>query len=461
MRNHKMIFVSSLIVLGLAQDAFAQRGERRTDTRPSGSSDRPSRSSGSSSSGSSSSSSSPSRSSGSSYSGSSSSGSSSSSSSPSRSSGSSYSGSSTSSSTSREPRRPVSSSNGPAPRNQEPSRSSGSSTSTSTRPSRTSGSDTSTSTRPSRSTGTDTRTSSRPRTAPRERAPHNTGHTDSMPRRPVSSSNGPASRPRIPRSEIKDPKISGRPQHRAGRTHVRRTIFTHAPRVVYPHVVKYPSPRNYHVRVRTYYIYRSWIQEPVDFTYNDGYWDIDGYPYYVDNGYRYRYSSEDLCQYDLVDGEDYDVVSRTELQACSTAFDQCSMERDELNNEVQMDRFFCAESVDEDLRTSSGDDYFPYSQQMNETKIATIEAFLKGKSMKDLWKEGWYEGVGKCSIVKLRGNEHGCRWMIQVGTKVFPDPNGIVCSESSQAALIGCQEKDEKRNAGCILAKAVREGYCL
>jgi hypothetical protein len=236
----------------------------------------------------------------------------------------------------------------------------------------------------------------------------------------------------------------------------------HQPRPVPVQVIRYHYPRDYHVVVHRRHIYRRWIQEPVIFTYYNGYWEIDSYPYYVHQGYRYRYNPVELCQYDLVDGADYTLAGRTSLMACNQAYDTCAAQRDELNRAEGVERFFCAESVDDDLLPSEEDTYLPLPTDMTPERQAVIEAYLARNNLMDIFNDGWYGGIegGACRIVKLRGNEHGCRWMVKVGEEFYPDIKGSVCSTPKQAALIGCNVGDEKLNAGCILEKAVTEGYC-
>jgi hypothetical protein len=230
-----------------------------------------------------------------------------------------------------------------------------------------------------------------------------------------------------------------------------------------PRPIRFHYPREYHVTVRHYYIFHSWLLEPVDFWYTDGYYEMNDYPYYVEDGYRYRYSSADLCQYDLVDGNDNTLYDRTELMACNEAFDQCAADRDALNSEVAMDRFFCAESVDDDLANNEDDQYYPLPRELSPQQTAAIEAILAGKTDKDIWEEGWYDGIGNCVVVKLKGNKDGCKWLVKVGENVYPDPNGSICSAPEQAKLIGCEDVqgNQKNLAGCILRKAISEGYCL
>jgi len=223
--------------------------------------------------------------------------------------------------------------------------------------------------------------------------------------------------------------------------------------------VRFSNPREYHSRVNRRHIYRSWIQEPVMYSYTDGYWDIDGQPYYVHRGFRYRYSPVEMCQYQLVDGEDYSVVKDYGLKSCSESYDECAVERDVFNSEVGMDRFFCAEAVEGDLQNNTAD-YSPTPIEVDGGKLAKIAAYLEGKSFHDIFTDGYNGGVGECLIYRLRGNEHGCGYIVTVRDEYFPDIEGNICSASHIAAQVGCNVGDDRVNAGCILQKAVREGHC-
>lgn len=99
------------------------------------------------------------------------------------------------------------------------------------------------------------------------------------------------------------------------------------------------------------YIYANWIFFPAG-GYGNGYWTIDNYPYYVFNGYRYRYSTFDYCNYQLVDQFDHRVAQTYWNQICNIGYDQCSYERDRLNAQNGQYRFFCSETFRE-----FGEDY--------------------------------------------------------------------------------------------------------
>ncbi len=229
--------------------------------------------------------------------------------------------------------------------------------------------------------------------------------------------------------------------------------------------IVYGSPRAYYRHVSQRHIFYRWIQEPVVFEYNDGYWDIDNYPYYVYHGYRYRYSPVEMCKYDLVDGNDYTTV-RTYEQACTGGYDACAIERDTMNHTIGMERYFCAEAVDEEFEQSNASTYQSTPVTIGDVKRAAIVAFLEGKTFKDLFKAGKAKKAGKC-VIKKQGwlldpqNDFGCKYVVKVSDKAFPLVDGSVCSEDTQAALVGCNVGTEKENAGCILQQAVQAGYCL
>ncbi len=91
------------------------------------------------------------------------------------------------------------------------------------------------------------------------------------------------------------------------------------------------------------YVYVNWIFYPAS-GYNNGYWTIDNYPYYVFNGYRYRYSHLDTCNYQLVDSWNHDVVDTFWNQTCNTGYDACSYQRDRMNSQMGDFRYFCSET---------------------------------------------------------------------------------------------------------------------
>ena len=255
-----------------------------------------------------------------------------------------------------------------------------------------------------------------------------------------------------------------------------RPGLPHAGRPVSWTRVIYASRRDYYRHLPQRYIFRTWVQFPVRDSYTDGYWEIDNYPYYVHEGYGYRYNPVETCQYQLVDGENYNVVVNYNENACDFAYNECADDRDKFNTEIGMDRFFCAEVVDADHR-NDGTSYDPMPSEIPmpiptpvpvPVPAPTISAAhqaqinsLIGLSNKDIWKEGWYQGVGECAIVKLSGNPLNCRWIISAGNDWAPEADGSVCSQDAQAAKVGCNVGDEKQNIGCILKKAVTEGKCL
>ena len=77
-----------------------------------------------------------------------------------------------------------------------------------------------------------------------------------------------------------------------------------------------------------------------------GYRVFNGYPYFVYNGFRHRYSSVDLCDYDLIDSYSDTVESSYYGLRCSQAYDQCAWDRDIYNDGERDFRYFCAEKID-------------------------------------------------------------------------------------------------------------------
>jgi hypothetical protein len=96
--------------------------------------------------------------------------------------------------------------------------------------------------------------------------------------------------------------------------------------------------------------------------YSNGYWVINDYPYYVYNGYQYRYSAEDYCNYQLVDQYTHEVIQSYWNQRCQVGYDFCSFERDRLNSQFNEFRYFCAEThrsygYDYSIPTYENEDY--------------------------------------------------------------------------------------------------------
>jgi hypothetical protein len=114
----------------------------------------------------------------------------------------------------------------------------------------------------------------------------------------------------------------------------------------YYHSTRYSSTTSWYIYVWSNfpdYIYVNWIFYPAS-GYTNGYWRINDYPYFVSNGYRYRYSHIDSCNYQLVDGWNHQVLESYWNLSCSTGYDLCSGERDRLNDASGDFRYFCAET---------------------------------------------------------------------------------------------------------------------
>lgn len=205
----------------------------------------------------------------------------------------------------------------------------------------------------------------RPNTGRTPRGPRYNPNPRTNPRGPVVRRPGP-SRPtyRIPghRYNRRIPgRVVRRTYHRPIRTHygsryyhrpfgykpVRYAHYYHSPyRAPYRHTIRYYRTYdwyNYVYRINRNYVYAHWIFYPAT-GYRNGYWTIDNYPYYVYNGYRYRYSTNDYCNYQLVDSNNHQVVQTYWNQMCNTGYDACSYERDRLNSQMNDYRYFCSET---------------------------------------------------------------------------------------------------------------------
>jgi hypothetical protein len=268
-------------------------------------------------------------------------------------------------------------------------------------------------------------------------------------------------RPNRPSERPNRPRVSPNPRapRNPGRVISRPDYRPHRPRVSSNRNINYHYPRDYYSRVNRRYIYYRWVQEPVYTSYSNGYYDIDGYPYYVDSGYRYRYSPVETCKYELVDGATNVTVEHYPENVCNYAYDTCAQRRDQLNSNTGLDQYFCAEAVDPDLQQSE-DETFDPSLEQDEMRSATVRAFLEGKSYQDIFNTGLYQ-LGSCVILNLRGNENGCRYIVTVNGEYFPDSEGNICSAPQVAVQAGCHVGTEQENAGCLFKKAIMQGRCL
>lgn len=137
-----------------------------------------------------------------------------------------------------------------------------------------------------------------------------------------------------------------------GRVHPARRVVRHGGYRHRPHRHTYsPSRRYSRSAYRSYvrslnpsYFYFNWVLYPTSRV--NGYFVINGYPYYVYNGYQHRYSYNDYCDYQLVDSYTDSVYQYFDNQMCAVAYDRCAIERDRQNNYERDERFFCAEVFD-------------------------------------------------------------------------------------------------------------------
>jgi hypothetical protein len=231
---------------------------------------------------------------------------------------------------------------------------------------------------------------------------------------------------------------------------------SHVPYSVSYETVRWQNQRAYQEHMDRRYIFRSWIQEPVDYYYNNGYQMIDNYPYYVDQGIRYRYNPVETCDYHLVDSSSYSSYQDFGLTSCTSGYDQCAAQRDSLNNYASTNRYFCSESVDPDLQSHDDSQYSssPVGSSYNQNQ--SVADYLYGKSDYDLFQAAADSSVGNCSITY-----NGRTYVVRVGHPIYPYANGSVNSAPEAAAQIGCNVGGAAENTGCILRAAIQAGYCF
>ena len=307
-------------------------------------------------------------------------------------------------------------------------------------------------TRPQTSSGSSSSSSNPPRGSnynpPSSSGSSSSGSTYTPPTRPSTSQPSQSGVPRGPRYN---------PNPSSATTY--QPVY-HAPRVVEYRTIRYNSYRDYATYVNHRYIYRNWIQEPVIFSYSNGYWMLDNYPYYVHRGFRYRYHPVELCRYQLVDSNNYTAVTSYPVRNCSVAYDQCAVDRDNMNRYQYSDRYFCAENVDYDLANNNDYDWNPYATNVSNSQQYSIENYLYGKSFLDIFYDAQRYGVGSCQIqTTYNSSYYNTEYEVRVGSSSYPEVDGSV--NSSTAGWIGCQVGSAEENAGCIMKQAIESGYCL
>jgi len=146
-----------------------------------------------------------------------------------------------------------------------------------------------------------------------------------------------------------------RPQWYA--TSVSYNYYSHNPYYDIPyHHGRWATSRNYFYGLPYSYIYwDSWLRFRVD--WDNGYRSWNDYPYYVYNGYLHRYSNQDQCDYELVDGYSNQTVATYHSYTCNVGYDQCADLRDSYNQSEGNYRYFCSEKLDYDQNYDYGWDY--------------------------------------------------------------------------------------------------------
>lgn len=225
---------------------------------------------------------------------------------------------------------------------------------------------------------------------------------------------------------------------------------------------RYSTPRDFHRVVIRRHIYRHWVFEPVPRYYYPGYVVIDGYPWYVHRGYRYRYNPVETCTYDLVNSDDDTIVRSYGEYACNLAYDQCAADRDASNaGNTDDEQYYCAEHVEDEYANDDDTTFDPNANQIPDARQTTIENYLNSASNQQAYNDAVAGRLGTCSVWKLKHNPNGCTYRMKVDGQNYPDDAGLVCSAPAQAAIINCNVGTEQENLGCILKNAVLNGHCI
>ncbi|MGE3611466.1 MAG: hypothetical protein AB7I27_17875 [Bacteriovoracaceae bacterium] len=123
--------------------------------------------------------------------------------------------------------------------------------------------------------------------------------------------------------------------------------YSHSPMTPDTHAAHFETSREWYSYISMHAsqsIYNNWIFVPSRGLSN-GYYNLNNYPFYVYNGFQYRYSSEDKCNYQLVDSYNHRVIKSYWNSACSDGYDLCSLDRDQRNDFIGEFKFFCAETI--------------------------------------------------------------------------------------------------------------------
>jgi hypothetical protein len=228
---------------------------------------------------------------------------------------------------------------------------------------------------------------------------------------------------------------------------------------------RYENSSNYVPEVNHHHIFQFWIMRPIPYGYGEGYCYFDNYDYYVYQGYRHRYSSEDFCDYELVDTRLVNnVVATFSNMTCKDAYDACATKRDELIAESSYydlkDYYICMERVPKENANLESASLPSLTSHLSAESKKSISQYLINKETVDLFKAGKRK-IQKCEIKQLKSNSSRCNFGVFVDEKPYPQIDGSVCSNRDTSKIYGCNTNSQMKNAGCLLGLAIREGLCL
>lgn len=93
-------------------------------------------------------------------------------------------------------------------------------------------------------------------------------------------------------------------------------------------------------------------------------------------------------------------------------------------------------------------------------RLSTIIAPDNSNSLLELFERAFQGKLRGCSIERTRRNR-GCEYEVIVERRSYPFHYNGLCSSDRDAAKVGCNYNDQKKNSACILKQAMDIGYCL
>lgn len=90
-------------------------------------------------------------------------------------------------------------------------------------------------------------------------------------------------------------------------------------------------------------------------------------------------------------------------------------------------------------------------------RLTTVAA--PDNSLMELFENAFQGKLKGCSIERTRRNRE-CDYEVIVERRLYPFHYNGLCSSDRDAAKVGCNYGDQKKNSACILKQAITIGYC-